>query len=588
MPVGPDTRTPDQWWDDYRLPADDLAAFVREVDRERSLAIVEDPRHPDKDAEIRRWRARIGHNTDLCNVMRAVVDRWADGSRTGSLNGTLAAVRLDERGHRGLGAAVDELWSVRPESGRERDIRRATEWARSMVTARPTPADLKGCLCDLGDDEAELMGVSRKRVADRLPAEREAISSEAVASEDEPRETAEEMRARIFEHQVGEEVKRLEVREEAQRRIRAKRRATRTPIAAGIIDDLDAIEPPAMLLDGLIPDAAVGFLAGRSGAYKSFLAVAWAFAIATGGEWGEHKARRTLKTLYVAAEGSAGAAARMKAWEARSGVSRAGKLLLYPKPIHLNDQDQAEELGEALAAGGYEYLVVDTYHRSAPGTEENDATAFGLVFDAVARFRDELGVGVLFVDHTGHNGDGRPRGSSAKGDDADFVLTATYDGPTRGPEVPRELRVTKLKDEESSGRWPIGLAEVLDGDGRPRGGFPVAVTREEDPGQLLTPDRPGWRLVAPDVPDGVVEKLKGASVQGRGVRLAISMWRLLAHVDPNAVGLTLPAIRRMVNDGDDPAPTNTGEWGEESVRKAASLLVSAELAGRKGDRLWIE
>jgi hypothetical protein len=171
-----------------------------------------------------------------------------------------------------------------------------------------------------------------------------------------------------FQTAVDIELTKLRVRQEAMRQLRRESRAERPSILSGLIDDLDAIQAPTMLLEGLIPDNAVGFLAGRSGAYKSFLAIAWAFAIATGHPWGEFKPTRTLKTLYVAAEGAAGAAGRMKAWEAHTGISRRGKLLLYPFPIHLNDEDQAAELGEVLAAGDFQFLVVDTYHRSAPGT----------------------------------------------------------------------------------------------------------------------------------------------------------------------------------------------------------------------------
>ena len=91
--------------------------------------------------------------------------------------------------------------------------------------------------------------------------------------------------------------------------------------------------------------------------------------------------------------------------------------------------------------------------------EDNSTTEVGLIFEAVARFRDEYGCSVLMIDHTGHSGE-RLRGASGKGDDGDYVLRATYEGELRGPEVQRTLTVLKLKDEESSGEWPIALDEA--------------------------------------------------------------------------------------------------------------------------------
>ena len=46
-----------------------------------------------------------------------------------------------------------------------------------------------------------------------------------------------------------------------------------------MLSDLDAIEDPQWLMEGLIPEDAIGFLGGKSGAYKTFLASAWACCI---------------------------------------------------------------------------------------------------------------------------------------------------------------------------------------------------------------------------------------------------------------------------------------------------------------------
>lgn len=357
-----------------------------------------------------------------------------------------------------------------------------------------------------------------------------------------------------FELGVTKELYQLRVKDEARRRLNNEKRKHRPSIESGVIDNLDLIEEPTMALGSLIPDESIGFVAGRSGAYKTFLSVSWACCLATGTSWLDDTrfiVRRPLKTLYVAAEGSKGAAARIRAWEARTGISRRGKLQLYPRPIHLNDQSHVDELAEFIEANKYEFLVIDTYHRSAPGTEENSSTDFGVIFEAVARLRDVYGCSTLFVDHTGHAGE-RNRGTSAKGDDADYILISSYDGENRGPEVQRSLEVRKLKDEETSGKWPIRLAEVGTNSVLGDPPFPVVeigeVEKPPSDGPLsLIPGDEGWTREAPDMPHELLQRLINSSDRNRGVKLAEWVWRLLKWAnDPD--GMTRADIKHALKE----------------------------------------
>lgn len=382
-----------------------------------------------------------------------------------------------------------------------------------------------------------------------------------------------------FETEVEREVRKLRVREEAARRFRAEKATGRPSIAEGVIDDLDAIEPPTMLMRSLIPELGVGFLGGRSGAYKSFLAVAWACCIGTGQPWlgrEEFTVRRKLKTLYVAAEGASGAAARMKAWEAHTGISRKGRVLLYPRPIQLNDEDRADELSRYVVEHGIEFLVIDTFRRSTSNGDDNSTTEMGVVFDAVARIRDDHACGALFIDHTGHAGE-RLRGASVKGDDADYVLIASYEGQVRGPNVPRSLTVQKLKDLESGTTWPVGLAHVP-------GHFPVATIRDSEMDEAVANfgGRSEWWESAPSAPEEMTEDLKAAAISGRGVGAAQWTWKLLVALDSgdgNEQGLTVAAITRMLN-------TVPGQdFTEPTIRGAVKLLVDTKFAIREKDRI---
>jgi hypothetical protein len=386
-----------------------------------------------------------------------------------------------------------------------------------------------------------------------------------------------------FETEVEREVQRLRVREEAARRFRTEQRSHRPRIEDGIIDDLDSIELPAMLLDSLIPDHAIGFLTGRSGGYKSFLATSWGCCIATGKPWlgrSEFAVSRPLKTLYVAAEGAAGAAARMKAWETFNGTSRRGKLLLYKRPIHLNDRGQAEELAEYIAKASIEFLIVDTYHRSAPGSEENSSTEFGVVFEAVAAIRDDHGCGVLFLDHTGHAGE-RTRGTSAKEDDADYVVVASYQGNERGPDVQRTLKVRKLKDQETDAEWPVKLT-------MPTGAqFPVAVIGELEHG--IDPDDWADQLKWPlpgDVMTLEPKADKDGRVRGRDAIPPLAMFmRLHAPAVEGAVGIdrreATKAIVRATGLGERPVHN---AWS--ALMEGGRLSTAAGVRARTGRHVW--
>lgn len=441
----------------------------------------------------------------------------------------LALLRLGEQGHRGVHVALELardrfVFAVGPErvggqaeAGREFDRFITGQRGVALVLKTPTPLQDRGCC---GGEGVDLLPLG-----------------EAVAEQEDVAEGESEDKVTALELEIRARERALYVDREARRRLALLDRARRPSIVSGLIDDLDSIEKPQMLLGSLIPELAVGFLAGRSGSYKSFLATSWACCVATGRAWlgqPEFVVARPLKTLYVAAEGAAGAAARIKAWEALTGVSRAGKLQLYPRPIHLNDEGQAEELAEVVRDEEYEFLVIDTFRRSAPGAEENSPTEMGIVFDAVARIRDEHKCGVMFVDHTGHVNAGRPRGASSKGDDADYVLSADYEGNTREGQVQRYLSVTKLKDEESGERWPIRLAPVEDH-------FPVVEIGTVAMTSLASLTPRWFDLDAVPVPAEIVE------LNGKGREAARDIFRVLLYVnDPH--GLTTAQIRKALNE----------------------------------------
>lgn len=172
----------DEWsWREGRIVAEDLMAFVPVPARHRSLTVVRDRGDRDLVAEGRQWLDRIrvdAADVDACAAMSHAVERWADGSREGQKKGAVALVRLDERGHRGLAAALDQLWSVRASDAR--DFWRLVEMARGVVLAQPTPPAGRGCRCEPVTDD-------RRRTGYRSPTKRSLRGLvERVLTADEP------------------------------------------------------------------------------------------------------------------------------------------------------------------------------------------------------------------------------------------------------------------------------------------------------------------------------------------------------------------------------------------------------------------
>jgi putative DNA primase/helicase len=167
----------DDFFGDLRpILDDDLDSFVREQDRHRSLTVVREEGDRDIIGETRRWLDKLKADTstvDTCTAMHRAVERWADGSRENQLRGALAVVRLDERGHHGLAAALDQLWRVRAKSSR--DFQRIVEFAHGRVITNPAPPNKIGCRCPnastVWPSPAQPLAVARQLLSEKTSAD---------------------------------------------------------------------------------------------------------------------------------------------------------------------------------------------------------------------------------------------------------------------------------------------------------------------------------------------------------------------------------------------------------------------------------
>ncbi len=214
---------------------------------------------------------------------------------------------------------------------------------------------------------------------------------------------------------------------------------------------LEHQEPISWLIEGWLPDGAIGGLVGPSGSGKSFLALDWACAIATAQDWFGARVK-PRPVFYLAGEGQRGLSKRLRAWSLYHKVSLAKFPLFISRsvpPLATKNPDNVSMLIDQIDMMREEaedqpgLIVIDTVARALLGSNENSSEDMGRLVGSMDALRDRYGCAVLAVHHTGHAEQARARGSSAfyAALDAEFQITKLDNTLT--------LRSTKAKDWEA-------------------------------------------------------------------------------------------------------------------------------------------
>lgn len=221
------------------------------------------------------------------------------------------------------------------------------------------------------------------------------------------------------------------------------------------------------LIKKLVPATGLCVIYGHPGSGKTFLALDFAFHVATGRDWHDRKVKQGL-VVYVAAEGQAGLRNRITALKAHYGDQQIA-LALVPTAIDLQahnaDTPRLIELIKGAAEEcGYDpaLIVIDTLSKTFGGGKENtdDMATYvancGLVANAFECC-------VAPVHHRPKDAESsEPRGHSSLKGGADTVILVEAG-------VTKKATVTKQKDAEIGERilfnlLPIRLGEDEDGE----------------------------------------------------------------------------------------------------------------------------
>lgn len=214
---------------------------------------------------------------------------------------------------------------------------------------------------------------------------------------------------------IAREVLRMEIRAEAQKRVReaeiGDRRTALERLRGELLDAAAMRSRPRLrpLVAGLLYRNTLARVNGPSGHGKSFVMLDLAARIAAGMSWAG-RAVEQGPVWYVVAEGDEGVGARMDAWEIHHERRIEGVTYL-PRALQL-DAPEWDLFVELAATARPAAIVVDTQARSTVGLDENDARDMGRAVAALDRLRAATGACVLLVHHTGRTGT-HGRGSTA-------------------------------------------------------------------------------------------------------------------------------------------------------------------------------
>lgn len=205
---------------------------------------------------------------------------------------------------------------------------------------------------------------------------------------------------------------------------------------------------PTWIIKDVIPEQSTVLLVGKTGSYKSFLALDMLLSISTGTEtFGVLPL--TGPTFYGAMEGrNSIKKARRRAWKAARGMDAPiSEFYVGPAPI-IGMPGEMQEFGDEIKRRCQherpKLIVLDTLSKCMAGLNENDAGDAGRFIRFCDSLVEAFGCSVIAIHHTGKDEGRGARGSSAFQAGFDTVLECKAHRATKSVEV----WVRKHKDAE--------------------------------------------------------------------------------------------------------------------------------------------
>ena len=236
------------------------------------------------------------------------------------------------------------------------------------------------------------------------------------------------------------------------------------PLPTFEILDVKAIKSmadPEWLIKGLITDRSMGFLFGAPGCGKSFIAISFGLAIASGQKtWWGRTIERSGPVIYISSEGQSDLKFRIRAWESSNGIKADdAPFYLIRQPINFMAEGDVGTLIRTIqvvsdSTAAPCLVIVDTVSRVLPGADENLQKDMTLFIRACDLVREQFGTTVVGVHHTSRQGN--LRGSTVFDGAGDFLAQVERE---EGAEV-GYLAAKKIKAAEDGWKQAFQLDKI--------------------------------------------------------------------------------------------------------------------------------
>lgn len=348
--------------------------------------------------------------------------------------------------------------------------------------------------------------------------------------------------------------------------------------------DIGDAAPRGYVVKGLMSPGEMSVWWGPPKCGKSFLLLHIAYAIAQGRTVFGRRVK-ACPVLYVAAEGEAGLAGRLRA--IRDAMGPAPLLHLIAQPVDLFRKDGDLESVKAAAMDkriGARVIFLDTLARVMAGGDENAPQDMGALITNIGVLRSCTSAHVAVVHHgTKNPNGGTPRGHGSLIGAADLVVEVA-----KGVNGTRSATVTAAKDDPDGAAMAFALGVVdmgTDADGDP---ITTCIVHEADATPIGTQKPKEARLR--DQPALMLRELRTLMLSSGapaspipGGPLVITVTRLMLRKRLIDRGWFAENLLSTTSDG-NPKPTDAG-YGTEN--KALTTLKRNSFLAYDRDLVWL-
>lgn len=232
------------------------------------------------------------------------------------------------------------------------------------------------------------------------------------------------------------------------------------------IGDLRKRPPAKWLVDGWIPEGAMGIFYGKWAAGKSFIAFDLGLHIAYSMEtWhGVKLPEGGADVLVIAREGHQGFVQRIDAFKQHYGlVDDTDRIFFMRASVSFQNADDFKALCTAIQAQGraYRLVLIDTVARVLPGADMNTQETATAFMERCAYISQITTAATIGVHH--QNKSGGMMGSTYFEANADFVFEVERHNPDETSLQSGEITCTKMKDGEDNWKRAVRYEKIATG-----------------------------------------------------------------------------------------------------------------------------